>query len=332
MEWRVKNALSRDVEREHLNKILKEIQAKMEQVPAPSPAGAYIRPPSAGSTMVPARLPVTVTLTGDVTGTARGTGNITIETTLVNDGDELEDAPMDGQSYWRRAGEWEAVGYTVEQLQYLDLGGLVVMNDEGEWSSVSIEGAEGEIDVENGNGFEGNPLLSLADVEDEGGGTLQKTEFDSKGRKTGTSAATTDDLEEGDDNLYFTDERAVAALEDLLDEKLDYDSLKDVLVAGSNITLTTDDISETITITSTGGGGGGGGIEAIIGGTGISVDNTVPEAPVVALTTAVQTIVANAVVPSTTPTDGDILEYNITTGDWVPKKNPRELLIDGGNF
>ena len=27
MEWKVKNALSRDVEREHLNKILKEIQA-----------------------------------------------------------------------------------------------------------------------------------------------------------------------------------------------------------------------------------------------------------------------------------------------------------------
>ncbi len=45
--------------------------------------------------------------------------------------------------------------------------------------------------------------LGLADVPDSGVGTLQKTQFDAKGRKTGTSTATTDDLPEGSTNLYF---------------------------------------------------------------------------------------------------------------------------------
>lgn len=52
--------------------------------------------------------------------------------------------------------------------------------------------------------------LALAEVPDSGTGTLQKTAFDAKGRKTGTASATTTDLPEGD-NLYYTDERAAAA-------------------------------------------------------------------------------------------------------------------------
>lgn len=59
---------------------------------------------------------------------------------------------------------------------------------------------------------DGVSTFGLADVPDGGGGTLQKTAFDAKGRKTGTSAANTDALPEGAVNLYFTDARAIAAL------------------------------------------------------------------------------------------------------------------------
>lgn len=55
--------------------------------------------------------------------------------------------------------------------------------------------------------------IALATIPDGGAGTLQKTARDAYGRMTDTSAATTDDLAEGVTNLYFTDARAVTALE-----------------------------------------------------------------------------------------------------------------------
>lgn len=55
--------------------------------------------------------------------------------------------------------------------------------------------------------------IALATIPDGGAGTLQKTARDAYGRMTDTSAATTDDLTEGATNLYFTDARAVNALE-----------------------------------------------------------------------------------------------------------------------
>lgn len=58
-------------------------------------------------------------------------------------------------------------------------------------------------------GVDGRTTFSLPDVADVGGGVLQKTAFDAKGRKTGTSSASTSDLSEGS-NLYYTDARADA--------------------------------------------------------------------------------------------------------------------------
>lgn len=55
--------------------------------------------------------------------------------------------------------------------------------------------------------------LTLSEITPEAGGTLQKTAFDAKGRRTHEAAATTDDLPEGAANLYFTDERADARIE-----------------------------------------------------------------------------------------------------------------------
>ncbi len=75
--------------------------------------------------------------------------------------------------------------------------------------STSVTGADG-IDVV-GSLAAGAAIVSLEDLADAGGGTLQKTMRDAKGRLSGTSAATTTDLAEGT-NLYFTDARARAAV------------------------------------------------------------------------------------------------------------------------
>ena len=95
--------------------------------------------------------------------------------------------------------------------------GLYAITGDGQSATRVIRGADGEIEVSNGGGVGGDPALSLADVPDAGGGALQRTAFDGKGRKIGTSDATTDDLEEGDGNLYFTDERAQDAVGAVVD-------------------------------------------------------------------------------------------------------------------
>lgn len=62
------------------------------------------------------------------------------------------------------------------------------------WFSVSdaLEIESGELTKAVGS--DGVTTFGLADVADAGGGTLQRTAFDAKGRKTGTSAATAADL------------------------------------------------------------------------------------------------------------------------------------------
>ena len=193
--------------------------------------------------------------------------------------------------------------------------GLYVVTGAGTSVTRTIAAVSGQTTVSNGSGVSGNPTVGLADVADAGGGVLQKTAFDSKGRRTGSSSATTDDLTEGASNLYFSEGRV-------------YDSLKDTLVQGANVTITSDDIDSTITISATGGGG----VDTVTGTGGITVNNTDPSNPIVALGSTAQSVIANAVVPATAPVDGDILEFDVSSSGWVPKKNPRELLIDGGNF
>lgn len=77
----------------------------------------------------------------------------------------------------------------------------------------TITGTDGRIEVANGNAVAGLPTIDLAEVSNAGGGNLQKTAFDSYGRATGYSAATTDDLNEGSVNLYFTNARVAGALQ-----------------------------------------------------------------------------------------------------------------------
>ncbi len=287
MEWNVKNAQSRDVERQHLNKILKEIEKKISTVSGDSLTEADIVRIVEGivrQNRPNALTRVNVTLTGDATGsgTTDAAGNITIDVAIDPTADGMEEAPMDGSYYWRIAGQWSAVDPIITNLITLEDSGIVVYDiDAQAYRGIEIEGTVDEIDVTDGDGVDANPVISLADLANTGVGVAPIKIYtrDAKGRIEGDEDADTDDLPEGTTNRYFSDTRV-------------YEKMKDVLVAGANITLVSDDIDEEITITATGGGGGGGGVDTVTGGAGISVDNTDAANPIVSVSTAIQNGVA----------------------------------------
>lgn len=291
MKWKVDNALNRDVERQQLNKILKDIEVTVTNIQAPVVAP---KPPT--PTPVPTPSPVTVTLVGDVTGTARGTGQLTIDTSLAVDVTGIEEAPMDGAVYWRGNQQWQPVPDALQSFSFIEGDGLLSIDEDGVITTRRIEGVNEQTTVtyndewdENEDDLTSTIVVGLDDVPNSGvaPSVLRRYTRDSKGRISGDQAATTTHLPEGD-NLYFTEERAVDAVQLLLDEKLDYESLKTTLLPGANVTLTFDDVSETITITSAGGGGGGGGVEAVLPGEGIEVDSSDPTMPAVSLSLASQ--------------------------------------------
>lgn len=267
MEWIVRNAISRDVERQQLNKILKEIRTTLDDVMTKLNTSSTAVDDAKVRSIVANMLAAgdqtviqgvynsvtkgidwqtrsfTIALTGDVTGSGLSTnlGNVSITTTANGGGDGgIDEAPLDGLAYWRNNGSWEVVPFPAQTIQFITPPGFTVLDEDLNWYARTIEGVTGEIVITDGDGILANPVIGLADVPDGGGGILQKTDFDAKGRKTGTSAATTDDLTEGATNLYFTDTRV-------------YEKVRDTLVEGTGITLTPDDIAETITIDSTGG-------------------------------------------------------------------------------
>lgn len=59
---------------------------------------------------------------------------------------------------------------------------------------LTITGTPGEIEVADGSGVDGDPVVSLADVAPAAGGTLQRYGFDAKGRRDEEEAATAADL------------------------------------------------------------------------------------------------------------------------------------------
>lgn len=170
MDWIVKNALSRDTEREHLNKILAEIKARIDggvqpskplptsSTPNYSPGSGSSGGGSSGGSTTPK--PVKITLTGDVTGEASGTSTISIATTLTNPG--IQDAPVDGSAYWRLDGNWANVPAIVRALSGFDADGFLSWDgDDGSFMAREIEGTLGQIVVTDGDGINGNPTVAL---------------------------------------------------------------------------------------------------------------------------------------------------------------------------
>ena len=269
MDWLVKNAQNRDVERQHLNKILQEIRNTLNELEARvarstseeqrirdvvikmvttgNQSGINVTYNTTSKAIDFAVRTFTIQLTGAVTGTGTvtGLGNVSISTTLADSFEGVEEAPLDGFSYWRNMGTWVTVPFPLETIQFVTPGGILVLDEDLNWYARTIEGTATEIDVADGDGVDGNPTVGLADLSDSGVGVSPMLLFtrDTKGRISGTQAATTGDLPEGVSNLYYTDSRV-------------YEASKNILVAGTNITLTPDDGAETITIESTAAGGG----------------------------------------------------------------------------
>lgn len=216
MKWTVVNAQSRDVERQHLNKILKEIESSYTLVNdrvnqtnnnlGNVQNGLTTTITKVINNVLPAgELATQVTLTGAVTGVSvkvPGQNAVTINTSLSED--FVTEAPIDSNRYWRYQGNWELVPPAVVNLGNMPGTGYVVITSAGLYQNRTIVSADDtRIVVLNGDGDLDNTSIDLAEVPDDGTGVLQRTSFDEYGRKTGTASATTDDLTEGTTNLYW---------------------------------------------------------------------------------------------------------------------------------
>lgn len=214
MEWNVKNAVSRDVERQHLNKILKEIQTSIESITAKQDVEGLDEVKALIGSMVEGNTEegmsveydpenqvlnftandFTISLTGDVAGNGQvvGLSNVVIETTLDPTLTGIGEAPIDGTPYWRYGGEWERVPVAITGIGELEEEGFLTKhtNEDGDpvWDARSIEGEIGQIEVANPDGVEGNPTIGLAEVvpTDVGHNIVDTDEF---GRVVGISPA-----------------------------------------------------------------------------------------------------------------------------------------------
>lgn len=216
MEWKVVNAVSRDVEREHLNKILKDIRAEVDRIESLK-TGANTDVRDIVGTMVEGNtehgmevlydavkkvLNFAITgylikIKGDVVGQAEvtGTGTVVINTELAEEFETIPEPTDNGRVYWRKTGEWEAVPTVVRNFNNIVGDGLVAAFFDPvlqiiDVATRQIEVAAGELTVTNADAVAGNPLLGLADVADSNTGTLQGITVDAKGRVTGTTDGT----------------------------------------------------------------------------------------------------------------------------------------------
>lgn len=235
MEWIVANARNRDVERQHLNKILADIKKTIASSTGSS------TPQQVVNTVTISGKPreATVTLTGVVTGQGKGTTGISIETEFATP--VVEESPVDGHYYWRLNNTWQPVPPAVLAMDYLPNSGFMSWDfDEATFNAREILGTTGEIDVANGTGVAGDPVVSLADLADTNTGTFKLIQRDAKGRLSGTADGTTDNVPEGTSNLYFTGERAQDAIGDAI-----------TVGTGDGVTLSYDDATNSISAVNT---------------------------------------------------------------------------------
>ena len=216
MEWNVKNALNRDTERQHLNKILADIRATYNELAGQKSSTGSVSLDALASavegnieegisvTYDPQKQTLdfvvnsfTIRLTGDVTGQGQvnALGSVTLVTELDPSLIGVEEAPVDNQIYWRKNAEWEAVPDSLFSFVDLKDEGVPVLYQDDvtsryDWVVRIFEVEDGELTVENSTGEAGNFKFGLADVVDSGTGSLRGITVDSKGRITGTTDAT----------------------------------------------------------------------------------------------------------------------------------------------
>lgn len=138
MEWNVKNALNRNVEREQLNKILKEIRQAVDSSGQLTQADIRRMVEEAvQGTASPTIGSFTITLTGDVTGSGTyvGLSSVSIPVTVNEEARGIEEAPMDSSPYWRVSGSWQGVPMSVYTLSYIEDAGLVYFDPDEGWQT-----------------------------------------------------------------------------------------------------------------------------------------------------------------------------------------------------
>lgn len=130
-------------------------------------------------------------------------------------------------------GEFRIMGLLSVKVQGTPANGVVSLTLEGDvqnpgntyyygtgptgskgWSTIASAFTATATDIELATGSDGVTNIELADLADGGGGSLVRIARDAKGRVSGTSTPTTDDLAEGITNLYYTDARVIALMGD----------------------------------------------------------------------------------------------------------------------
>lgn len=139
MKWIVTNALSRDVEREHLNKILAEISTAVGDRPTSQTVSntvtTVVRQAAASA---PPPFPIQnikVTLQGDVTGTGQATaaGQILVEATVDPSILGIPDVPDTGLPYWRVSGAWNEVPTVLAGAENFQYPGVPYIDEGTNW-------------------------------------------------------------------------------------------------------------------------------------------------------------------------------------------------------
>lgn len=185
MKWIVTNALSRDVERQQLNKILAEIRATCEDLAQKTDTssnsvdmdalaqavtgnveeGINVTYDNVNKTLDFVVNNFTIRLAGDVTGTGEvvGLSSITIDTTIDPSKVGIGDAPIDNQTYWRKNAEWEAVPDDLFSFLELEGEGFPALHSVDlfpTWDLRTYQGPD-SVKIINGDGAAGDPSWSL---------------------------------------------------------------------------------------------------------------------------------------------------------------------------
>ena len=154
MEWNVKNALSRDVEREHLNKILKEIKSTVDSINSSTVTREQIKTivtntVQGSSSAPPPSVSFKITLDGNVTGTGSvvNGNDVTITTTVDPSILGIPDAPMDSLVYWRGQGTWQAVPDKLTSIVLTDGEGYFHYTEEEGWDFKTADETSADINT-----------------------------------------------------------------------------------------------------------------------------------------------------------------------------------------